>query len=339
MLKVSVIIPNYNREDLVGHAIENMLLQSLQPHEVIVVDDGSTDHSMSVIQSFGHRVKVVCQQNKGPGAARNAGLHIATGDFVQFMDSDDLASLNKLEVQARLMLESDADLVYGPWAKVHIVGKTVKLEDVVLQLRPLPRTRDPLLWFLTDWSMVFQQCIVKRSVIEKVGGYREDMLYLEDGDLFVRLLLNNISIAHEPHSLTLYRTGGSDKLTGSNQMAERRAVDQAKFYEMIFHLRETSSRLKGYTGNLAFKFRLNEALKDLRRTGALESAAQQLLAGDLRGNSQYYSAMSWIRNKLYGVKQKFLGHRWHSAFSYGPLSEEKKGLIQMLGYELIPNGQ
>gem|GEM_PF-5011888 len=73
-MKVSVVIPNFNRAGIIGETIENMLRQSLPPHEVIVVDDGSTDNSAGVIRSFGSRVKLIQQENKGPGAARNTVL-------------------------------------------------------------------------------------------------------------------------------------------------------------------------------------------------------------------------------------------------------------------------
>src|SRR5205809_4977851 len=97
--RISVVIPNFNREMLVGETIANVLAQSLPPYEVIVVDDGSTDKSVEVIRSFGTKVKLVQQPNQGTGTARNAGLKIATGEFVQFQDSDDLYSHNKLEAQ------------------------------------------------------------------------------------------------------------------------------------------------------------------------------------------------------------------------------------------------
>src|SRR5579864_366780 len=96
-LNVSVIVPNYNRETLIGETISNLLAQTLPPSEIIVVDDGSTDKSVDVIRSFGDKIKLIQQSNQGPGAARNAGLRIATGDFIQFQDSDDLFSLNKIE--------------------------------------------------------------------------------------------------------------------------------------------------------------------------------------------------------------------------------------------------
>ena len=87
--RISVIIPNFNREALIGETVSNLLDQTLPPSEIIVVDDGSTDKSVDVIHAFGDKVELIRQANQGPGAARNAGLKIATGEFIQFQDSDD----------------------------------------------------------------------------------------------------------------------------------------------------------------------------------------------------------------------------------------------------------
>ncbi len=88
MSAVSVIIPNYNRAAIIGETIENMLSQTLTPHEIIIVDDGSNDNSLEVLKKFGNKIQLITQSNKGPGAARNAGLAVATGTYIQFMDSD-----------------------------------------------------------------------------------------------------------------------------------------------------------------------------------------------------------------------------------------------------------
>src|SRR4029450_2117030 len=116
-MKISVIIPNYNRASTVTETIENMLRQSHQPDEVIVVDDGSTDKSREVIREFGQRGRLVGQSNQGPAAARNAGLEVASGEFVQFMDSDDVASLNKLELQLDALTHTGAELADWPWVR------------------------------------------------------------------------------------------------------------------------------------------------------------------------------------------------------------------------------
>jgi GT2 family glycosyltransferase len=99
---VSVIIPTYNRADLLGRAIKSALEQTITPAEVIVVDDGSTDNTAAVVQAFGNRVRYMRVPNGGVSRARNAGIAAATGDWVALLDSDDIWEPSKLETQLAL---------------------------------------------------------------------------------------------------------------------------------------------------------------------------------------------------------------------------------------------
>lgn len=152
--RISVIIPNYNRVDLIGTTIENMLSQSVSPYEIIVVDDGSTDCSVEVIRSFGKKVRLIEQSNQGPGAARNRGLEVASGEYIQFMDSDDLASLNKLEVQLAALKESQADFAYCPWIRSNIDGNRIQFSGPVMQGDALPNWKSMLEWQLGSWCQI-----------------------------------------------------------------------------------------------------------------------------------------------------------------------------------------
>ncbi|MCA8898184.1 MAG: glycosyltransferase family 2 protein, partial [Hyphomonas sp.] len=89
-MKVSVVITSHNREAYLAEAIESVFSQTLQPHEVIVVDDGSTDESVAVAHRYGDRVKVIEQANSGCAVARNTGAAAATGTHLAFLDDDDL---------------------------------------------------------------------------------------------------------------------------------------------------------------------------------------------------------------------------------------------------------
>ena len=100
--KVSVIIPNYNYARFIGEAIESVLAQTYQPLEIIVVDDASTDDSIKVIESFGDKVKLIRQENGGVGKARNTGARNAGGDFLAFLDADDIWLPEKIEKQIKL---------------------------------------------------------------------------------------------------------------------------------------------------------------------------------------------------------------------------------------------
>src|SRR5687768_11556765 len=104
MSRVTVIIPSYNRADLLGDAIASVLAQTYQEIEVIVADDGSTDHTAEVVARFGARVTHLALPHRGqPAAPRNSALAVATGDYIAFLDSDDLYLPHKLALQVPIL--------------------------------------------------------------------------------------------------------------------------------------------------------------------------------------------------------------------------------------------
>ena len=104
---VSVIIPAYNAEVSLGQSIDSALHQTLAPHEVIVINDGSTDGTENIAKSYGNKIIYLEQENAGPSATRNAGLHIAKGKFVAFLDADDYWSPGFLENCVSFLLKHE----------------------------------------------------------------------------------------------------------------------------------------------------------------------------------------------------------------------------------------
>jgi glycosyltransferase involved in cell wall biosynthesis len=114
-IKISVIIPFYNREALLIEAIKSVLVQSLQDFEIIAVDDGSTDRTIDLNERFkGVDLKVIRQENAGAASARNAGVVLAQGKYIAFLDADDLWSENKLKLQLSVLEgKKDVHMVFG----------------------------------------------------------------------------------------------------------------------------------------------------------------------------------------------------------------------------------
>jgi len=233
MSSVSVIIPCYNRAPFIAATINNFLNQSAPPKELIVVDDGSTDNSVNIIKSFGSKVKLICQSNQGPGAARNAGYRVSSGEFIQFMDSDDLASNNKLETQKLKLLQTGADFAYCPWVRCSIENNRLFFLDNILQMGPVPPPKSMLEWSLSGWSLVFQNCLFRRSILEKSGPYRTDLMPSEDSELFVRVLLNGARAVHTPECLVFYREHTLNKITSTGTSAVHRALDWTRYLNVI----------------------------------------------------------------------------------------------------------
>ena len=112
MPRVSIIIPCYNSAAWLAETLASALAQTWTDREIIVIDDGSTDNSAAVARSFTARgVQLVTQANAGAAAARNAGLRLARGDYIQFLDADDLLAPDKLARQVRLLEESGNDCI------------------------------------------------------------------------------------------------------------------------------------------------------------------------------------------------------------------------------------
>lgn len=111
---VSVIIPVYNGGAFLAAAIQSVLDQQVAPREIVVIDDGSTDRSASVARGFAPWVMVLQQENQGPAVARNLGIDWATGDYLCFLDADDLMPPSRLAIQRQLLDERpEVDLVFG----------------------------------------------------------------------------------------------------------------------------------------------------------------------------------------------------------------------------------
>ena len=396
--QISVIIPAYNRASLIGETLRSLLNQTMPAKEIIVVDDGSTDGTAEkTLEAFENwkletgnlkkddgkpfsgdsnsndqnpTLKILRQENAGPGAARNRGLAEATGEFIHFFDSDDIAAPNKHEVQLEALLRTGADIAYGPWVKgrfaskeaqmvagdefhaearrrgdfkfttedtenteeeavlslgkpsgaafsnlftselardsentsltrsadgpfvaesktgigsakvnqladskgfledptqaglqvdsqkIHssrsadapgasaIISESVLIREIrgskfpvsdfsaegpVLQARGLPKG-DLIKALLTNWSVVPHACLFRRSIVEKIGGFPEDIWVGEDQLLFLRCLLAGARVVHTPGTMVCYRVGNDPgKLTATGAAQKRHARDWARF--------------------------------------------------------------------------------------------------------------
>ncbi|MEJ1932794.1 glycosyltransferase [Nostoc sp. NIES-2111] len=334
MSTVSVIIPNFNRENLIGETIQNMLRQSLPAHEVIVVDDGSSDRSVDVIRSFGSKVTLIQQKNQGPGAARNAGLAVATGDYIQFMDSDDLASRNKLESQVAILEREGADIVYSPWAKVRINGTHLEFEDDILQTQPIPSSKSMLEWFLSGWSIVLQSCLFRRTVLDKAGQFQLNLISWEDGEYFVRLLLQNPRIVFTPDCLTLYRLHNTGKLTEQGSSVRRRLNDQAKVFPQIVDLIEKHNIQISLATRWNFSWQAWKLWRAMAASDYLnDDTHEQVQALWHQYPQQLLSLYSLIQRLAIHLHWRKTGVRWIPAYQSARPAKKQIQLVQQLGFE------
>jgi len=183
--KVSTIIPVYNGSLYLAQAIESVLSQTYTNYEIIVVDDGSTDDSYSVIQQYLPQVRYVEQSNQGVAAARNHGLKLAQGEFIAFLDQDDFFLPDKFSTQVNCLMEHpELAFVSSGWAIVNAQGATVGAVQPWLSLAKLD------LPAILVWKPVFLGAMLfRRSFLELVEGFDRSLSQTPDVDLVLRLAL------------------------------------------------------------------------------------------------------------------------------------------------------
>ena len=184
--KLSVIIPTYNRRELVLNAIGSVLAQTLAVDEIIVVDDGSEDGTADALQRhFGSRVIYVRQDNAGVAAARNRGLSIATGEYLSLLDSDDEWLPEKTSRQVRWL---DAHPGFGlVLCDVIRVTKNGDIIDVFRRREFIPEDGHVLRWVLRNPALAPLSAMFRREVLSDVGGFNTELRTAEDIEFHLRV--------------------------------------------------------------------------------------------------------------------------------------------------------
>lgn len=329
-MRISTVIPAYNRQDLIGETLRSVLSQTRPPAEVIVVDDGSTDGTPDVVaEQFGKAVTLIRQANAGAGAARNAGIARATGEIVHLQDSDDLSSLNTYAVQAPL-IERGADVAYGPWLKTRIIGRRLEPEPVVMQQGPVPPGRRlDVHTLLVGWVIVFQPCLFRRALLEQVGPYRLDLAPSEDTELLYRIARQTSRFAHCPDSILLYRMHPENQI--SEQNLAKRLVDRARFWTLF----------KGYAAgrdDLSLRERIAFTVNSLAVAADARPFDPQLADALAQGANWLHHSLVPVQKLRARIAGRWrvmtTGHGYHAPQAAGPLTAGQRQQIALLGYEL-----
>jgi glycosyltransferase involved in cell wall biosynthesis len=201
---LSVVIPTYNRADLLGDAIDSVLNQDWPELEVIVVDDGSTDQTPEVLAGYRDRVRVIRQENAGESNARNTGIRAASHELVAQLDSDDTWLPGKLRRQMELFAGDPApDVTFTAYTRCGDVPR----EDVVLT-RWESTTEGALEQLLTGSKINSSTMIATRSCLMSAGLYDETLNCAQDYDLELRIATQGYRIAYLPEPLAIYRVHG-----------------------------------------------------------------------------------------------------------------------------------
>ena len=208
-LLVSVIIPSYDRWPMLGESVDSVLVQTAREYELIVVDDGSTDETPRRLRDYGARLTMLSQSRRGVAAARNLGARQASGQYLAFLDSDDLWHPLKLERQLAFM-ESNLEVEICQTDEIWVRNG--------VRVNPRHKHRKPsgdifrasLALCLVSPSAV----MMRRDLFERVGGFDESLPVCEDYDLWLRIA-KDTEVPLIPETLVTKRGGHADQLSRS----------------------------------------------------------------------------------------------------------------------------
>ena len=214
-MRVSVVIPTYNRADFVREAIASVLRQDYPAIELIVVDDGSRDGTAAVVSGFGPAVQYLWQENRGVSAARNRGGAASSGDLIAFLDSDDLWLPRKVSAQVAYFeanAEAQACHTDEIWIRrgVRVNERRIHHKHGGWQfLASLPRC-------LISPSAI----MMRRTLWDRLGGFDESLPACEDYDLWLRLTAV-VPVGFLPERLVIKRGGHADQLSRRTPVLDR----------------------------------------------------------------------------------------------------------------------
>jgi glycosyltransferase involved in cell wall biosynthesis len=234
---VSVVIPVFNRASMLREAVASALAQTWRPIEIIIVDDGSTDDTLMAAQalraSHSETIRVLSRQNEGPGAARQAGLEAARGEFIQFLDSDDLLLPDKFSLQvAALRNDGEAGISYGKtYTNDHGVRAPTPAQRSDEQHRSIfPTLLNGRLWETST-------PLYRRSAFDRIGPWPRKR-QMEDWEFDAQAGAAGIKLHFCDSYLAEYRIHGEARLAHAWQVDERAMRDRLSAYHEIHRCAE-----------------------------------------------------------------------------------------------------
>lgn len=224
MPKVSIIIPLFNSVNYIKETLESAIAQSYKDLEIIVVDDHSTDNSPEIVEKFQeyypNTIQLIKNTGKGACSARNFGFRMSSGDFIQYLDADDLISPDKIEKQLEALCSSPGKLA---------VCNTYNFQEEVLNSSNTDKdfifsTNSPEIFLENLWGakgknhyVAVHAWLTPRRIIEKAGSWNEDLAKDQDGEFFARVVLQSEGIVYVPGIKSFYRK----HTTGKNIAARK----------------------------------------------------------------------------------------------------------------------
>lgn len=222
---VSILIPAYNSEKWIKATIQSAHAQTWSNKEIIIVNDGSTDNTFQVAKEFESKtVKVISQKNSGASVARNRALSESQGDFIQWLDADDILAPDKIEIQlSNSDLNPQTSVLHSSaWGFFYFRVKKARFVP-----SPLWQDLSPLNWLVNHmgegYYMYPAAWLVSRNLTELAGPWDERLSYNDDGEYFCRVVASSEMVKFSPKALSYHRGGNLSSIsrsTGSEKAIE-----------------------------------------------------------------------------------------------------------------------
>lgn len=243
---VSVIIPTYNREKFIFDTINSVYKQTYRPIELLIIDDGSTDDTPNIIKDFKEEkssedfiIKYISQKNSGAQVARNNGIKNSIGEYIQFLDSDDILDEKKFEIEVNYLEKNlSCDIVYS---NGKLIDESNNIKDFNLS-KPLSNTSED--YFTGAWQCM--TALYKRDTINRNGLWNEELTINQDWEYAQRIILNDFKIAYIDIKLCFYRQHNSGNI-GSNLNANKilgKELSTDSIYRLIVKKNKLNDSLK-----------------------------------------------------------------------------------------------
>jgi teichuronic acid biosynthesis glycosyltransferase TuaG len=297
---ISIIMPAYNAEMYIGKSIESVLYQTYPYWELLVIDDGSTDSTKDVVRKFlglDSRIKYFYQDNGKQGKARNLGIEKSKGEYLAFLDSDDLWFPNKLEIQIQGIIEKDVDLIFCD-SYIFSDDNSILESDKVGVKDGVYSGENAVKIFIECNRIPILTVLAKKSAIQKVGGFIEndDVQYGEDYHLWLKLLLNGSIFYSTDQVLAKYRVH-SESVTMQDKYQFYKILEL--FYDLKSFRAEYSNRIEKKIRHLYIKLYKSNNLDKAELSVIIEDNVKHL------SKSKFlwiYFSLNWILPPIFTVK-------------------------------------
>lgn len=238
---VSVIIPVYNSAKTIQQTIESVLMQDYLDKEIIIVDDGSTDDIKSILEKYKSKIQYIYQENSGVSFARNTGLANSKGEYIQFLDADDLLAEGKISKQVNALVKHNADVAYGDWAKFTESNSKYKELEVVKR----EMSRSPEIELISDFWVPLAAMIYSRKITNSIGSWNTSLPIIQDARYALDAAIHNAKFIYTPGIMGYYRVHESGSLsTNSRYKFINDCFENAKQIDFLWRSQYSSNKEK-----------------------------------------------------------------------------------------------